>query len=50
MATDITQIEKIPPQSLDAEMSLLGSILLDKDTMIKVGDIVQAEDFYKNAQ
>jgi replicative DNA helicase len=49
MATDITQLEKIPPQSLDAEMSLLGSILLDKDTMIKVGDIVQAEDFYKNA-
>lgn len=49
MSSDITQLEKIPPQSLDAEMSLLGSILLDKDTMIKVGDIVQAEDFYKNA-
>src|SRR3989339_1369862 len=49
MSQDITQIEKIPPQSIEAEMSLLGSILLDKDAMIKIADIVQAEDFYKNA-
>lgn len=49
MAQDITQLEKIPPQSLEAEMSLLGSVLLDKDAMLKIADIVQAEDFYKNA-
>ncbi len=49
MPQDITQIEKVPPQSLEAEMSLLGSILLDKDAMIKIADIVQGEDFYKNA-
>ncbi len=49
MAADITQLEKIPPQSLEAEMSLLGSILLDKDAMLKIADIVQPEDFYKNA-
>ncbi len=48
MAQDITQLEKVPPQSLEAEMSLLGSILLDKDAMLKIADIVQAEDFYKN--
>ena len=41
------QIEKIPPQSLEAEMSLLGSILIDKDAMLKVADIVRTEDFYK---
>lgn len=42
-------IEKIPPQSLDAEMSLLGSLLLDKDAMLKVADQVNVMDFYKDA-
>ena len=49
MPPDITQLEKIPPQSIEAEMSLLGSVLLDKDAMLKIADIVQPEDFYKNA-
>ena len=48
MPSDITQLEKVPPQSLEAEMSLLGSVLLDKDAMLKMADIVQPEDFYKN--
>ena len=42
------QFQKITPQNLEAEMSLLGSLLLDKDAMIKIGDIVRAEDFYKD--
>ena len=47
MATD--ELEKIPPQSLEAEMSLLGSILLDKDTMLKVADMISPDDFYKDS-
>ncbi len=35
-----------PPHNIDAEESLLGSLLLDKDALIKVADIVKAEDFY----
>ncbi|MBU0546324.1 replicative DNA helicase [Patescibacteria group bacterium] len=43
-------LEKIQPQSLEAEMSLIGSILLDKDTMLRVADIVAGSgDFYKDA-
>ncbi|HPN15111.1 MAG TPA: replicative DNA helicase [bacterium] len=38
--------EKLVPQNLEAEMSLLGSLLIDKDAMIKVGDITTVEDFY----
>lgn len=38
--------EKIPPQNLEAEQSLLGSLLLDKDAIIKVGDRITSEDFY----
>ena len=30
-------------------MSLLGSVLLDKDAMIKIADIIDPEDFYKDA-
>ncbi|MEO5927503.1 MAG: replicative DNA helicase [Patescibacteria group bacterium] len=38
--------EKLTPQNLEAEQSLLGALLLDKDAIIKVGDRINAEDFY----
>jgi replicative DNA helicase len=38
--------EKLTPQNLEAEQSLLGSLLIDKDAIIKIGDQVVAEDFY----
>jgi replicative DNA helicase len=41
--------ERIPPQNIEAEQSLLGALLIDKDAMIRVGDIVRAEDFYRQA-
>jgi len=34
------------PHNIEAERSLLGSLLLDKDSIIKVADIVYPEDFY----
>lgn len=37
---------KIPPQNLEAEASLLGSILIDADAIVKVADAVQPDDFY----
>lgn len=39
----------IPPQNLEAEQSLLGSILLDPEAMTKIADILVADDFYKEA-
>lgn len=41
-------LEKIPPQNIEAEQSLLGSILIDKDALIKIGDMIVPDDFYKN--
>ncbi len=35
-----------PPQSVDVETSLLGSILIDPDAIVKVADIVNPIDFY----
>jgi replicative DNA helicase len=34
------------PQNLDVEASLLGSLLIDSDAFIKIGDMVRAEDFF----
>lgn len=48
MTTNISQIEKIPPQNIEAEQSFLGSLLIDKEAIIRVADIISAEDFYKN--
>jgi replicative DNA helicase len=41
-------MEKIPPHSNEAEQSFLGALLLDKDAIIKVGDQVMPDDFYRD--
>ncbi len=42
-------VERIPPQNLEAEQSLLGSILIDQEAMMKVGDVIHADDFYRDS-
>lgn len=37
----------LPPQNIEAEISLLGAIMLDKEAIIKIADIVSPTDFYK---
>jgi replicative DNA helicase len=37
---------KIPPQNLDAEISLLGSILIDDSVISAIADKISSEDFY----
>lgn len=39
--------EKLPPQNIEAERSLLGSLMLDKNAMLKVADFLEPRDFYK---
>ncbi len=41
-----TQSVRIPPHNLDAERSLLGSILIDPEAIIKVADKLTADSFY----
>ncbi|HSX18097.1 MAG TPA: replicative DNA helicase [Candidatus Saccharimonadales bacterium] len=35
-----------PPQNLDAETSLLGSLIIDSDGFIKIGDLIRPDDFF----
>jgi len=39
-------LTKIPPHALDAERWVLGSILIDKDGIIQVSDLLAPEDYY----
>ncbi|MDR2770895.1 MAG: replicative DNA helicase [Clostridiales Family XIII bacterium] len=41
--------ERIPPHSDDAEKSVLGAIMLDKDALFQVMEILRSEDFYSDA-
>lgn len=38
---------KQPPQNIEAEESVLGALMLDKDAIIQVADLVSSVDFYK---
>ena len=38
-----------PPQNLDAEKSLLGAILIDREALNKVADFLGPQDFYSRA-
>ncbi len=41
-------LEKIPPQNLEAEMAVLGSMLLDEDAMSTAFEILDKGSFYKD--
>jgi len=41
--------DKIPPQNIEAEQALLGSVLHDNESISKVIPILIPEDFYKDA-
>ena len=43
------EMDRTPPQSIESEMAILGSVLLDsKRTIDKVVDLVKEDDFYKD--
>jgi replicative DNA helicase len=39
--------DRLPPQNTEAEQSVLGSLLIDPDAIIKVASFLRAEDFYR---
>ncbi|WP_026952425.1 replicative DNA helicase [Algoriphagus mannitolivorans] len=40
---------KVPPQAVDLEMAVLGALMLEKDALTNVIDILKVESFYKEA-
>ncbi len=49
MVPDTVRINpKIPPHSIEAETSVLGALLIDKDAIISVAEFLEGKDFYDN--
>ncbi len=48
MAETSSLPDRIPPQNLEAEQAVLGSLLIDKDAIIKIADIIGPADFYRD--
>ena len=42
-------IDRLPPQSLEAEQSVLGSVLIDRDAIVEVAEFLRPDDFYRQA-
>ena len=40
-------IDRVAPQSVEAEQSVLGSILIDPEAILKVADFLHGADFYR---
>ncbi|TMK99381.1 MAG: replicative DNA helicase [Actinobacteria bacterium] len=50
-AEDVRRVrpERIPPHNLEAEQSVLGSMMLSAEAIASVVEVVKAEDFYRPA-
>lgn len=46
---DLNLINKVPPNSIEAEQSVLGSMLLDREAIIVALEVLKGSDFYKEA-
>jgi replicative DNA helicase len=45
----VASVERVPPQNLEAEQGVLGSMLLDRDAIARVVEMLRPEDFYRDA-
>jgi replicative DNA helicase len=43
------QLDKLPPQNIEAEQAVLGAILIDNDALPRALEILDPEDFYKQS-
>lgn len=42
-------LQKLPPQNVEMEQSILGAILQNNDAIVRLADTLQEEDFYHDA-
>ena len=47
---DISSLGRIPPQNIEAEQSVLGASLLDKEVLSTITEIIDVSDFYREDQ
>lgn len=42
-------VERLPPQNIEAEQSVLGSLLIDREAIIRIAPFLRPEDFYRES-
>ena len=42
-------IDRVPPQNVEAEQSVLGAMMIEREAISKVSEIIMPEDFYREA-
>ncbi len=47
--TALPDFGKVPPQANDMEEAVLGAIMLEKEAVITILDVLKPESFYKEA-
>jgi len=47
MVSQLPDLGKVPPQAIDMEEAVLGAIMLEKEAVIAILDILKPESFYK---
>src|SRR5689334_3310201 len=43
----MAELDGTPPHNLEAEMAVLGSMLVERDAVVKATDFLKPDDFYK---
>ena len=41
--------DRVPPQNIEAEQAVLGAMMIKKEAIVEVQEILQPEDFYREA-
>ena len=47
--SSVNMPDRLPPQNIEAEQSVLGALLIDKEAIIKVADILKSDNFYRSS-
>jgi replicative DNA helicase len=42
-------LERLPPSNVDAEQAVVGSLLLDRDALVKISGWLQPDDFFRDS-
>ena len=47
--SELTTLERLPPQNLEAEQAVLGSMLLEEEAIVQAAELLEESVFYKDA-
>ena len=46
MAADESVLKRVLPHSIEAEQSVIGSMIMDREAIVVASELISGEDFY----